>query len=174
MFFLRVVTIHHRKMRRNYRRLLTTHFPGNSVTIDGKKLQIVVLVLPPIAYSSWNQFSLFKCYKRTCKHTRTECSELISLVSLLKGMRAGKVGLLRRFMHTLRRYAGGVASTLCCRIETYDLLGVPSIPTMVPIVFIFSISFYDRFCGLVVRVPGYRTEMYCAFCEVRTEFIYVM
>jgi hypothetical protein len=29
---------------------------------------------------------------------------------------------------------------------------------------------YDRLCGLVVRVPGYRTEMYCASCEVRTEF----
>jgi hypothetical protein len=27
---------------------------------------------------------------------------------------------------------------------------------------------------LVVRVPGYRTEMYCVSCEVRTEFIYVM
>jgi hypothetical protein len=24
----------------------------------------------------------------------------------------------------------------------------------------------------VVRVPGYRSEMYCASCEVRTEFIY--
>jgi hypothetical protein len=32
----------------------------------------------------------------------------------------------------------------------------------------------DRLCGLVVRVPGYKTEMYCASCEVRTEFIYVM
>jgi hypothetical protein len=31
-----------------------------------------------------------------------------------------------------------------------------------------------RLCGLVVRVPGYWTEMYCASCEVRTEFIYVM
>jgi hypothetical protein len=29
----------------------------------------------------------------------------------------------------------------------------------------------DRLCGLVVRVPGYRTELYCASCEVRTEFI---
>jgi hypothetical protein len=29
----------------------------------------------------------------------------------------------------------------------------------------------DRLCGLVVRVPGYRTEMYCVSCEVRTEFI---
>jgi hypothetical protein len=31
-----------------------------------------------------------------------------------------------------------------------------------------------RLCGLVVTVPGYRSEMYCAFCEVRTEFIHVM
>jgi hypothetical protein len=28
--------------------------------------------------------------------------------------------------------------------------------------------------GNMVRVPGYTTEMYCASCEVRTEFIYVM
>jgi hypothetical protein len=33
---------------------------------------------------------------------------------------------------------------------------------------------WDRLCGLVVRVPDYRTEMYCASCEVRTGFIYVM
>jgi hypothetical protein len=32
----------------------------------------------------------------------------------------------------------------------------------------------DLLCGLVVRVPGYTTEMYCVSCEVRTEFIYVM
>jgi hypothetical protein len=32
----------------------------------------------------------------------------------------------------------------------------------------------DRLSSLVVRVPGYITEMYCDFCEVRTEFIYVM
>jgi hypothetical protein len=32
----------------------------------------------------------------------------------------------------------------------------------------------DRLCGLVVRVLGYTTEMYCVSCEVRTEFIYVM
>jgi hypothetical protein len=29
-------------------------------------------------------------------------------------------------------------------------------------------------CGLVVRVPGCRTEMYCASCDVRTEFIQAM
>jgi hypothetical protein len=32
----------------------------------------------------------------------------------------------------------------------------------------------DRICGLVARAPGYWTEIYCASCEVRTEFIYVM
>jgi hypothetical protein len=31
----------------------------------------------------------------------------------------------------------------------------------------------DHLCGLVVRVPGYRTEMYCVSCELRTEFTYV-
>jgi hypothetical protein len=35
-------------------------------------------------------------------------------------------------------------------------------------------SYIGRLCGLVVRVPGYTTEMYRASCEVRTEFIYVM
>jgi hypothetical protein len=31
----------------------------------------------------------------------------------------------------------------------------------------------DRLCGLVVRVPGSRTEMYCVSCEARTEFVYL-
>jgi hypothetical protein len=29
----------------------------------------------------------------------------------------------------------------------------------------------DHLCFLVVRVPGFRTDMYCVSCEVRTEFI---
>jgi hypothetical protein len=29
----------------------------------------------------------------------------------------------------------------------------------------------DCLCDLVARVPGFRTEMYCVSCEVRTEFI---
>jgi hypothetical protein len=29
----------------------------------------------------------------------------------------------------------------------------------------------DRICGLVIRVPCHRTEMYCVSGEVRTEFI---
>jgi hypothetical protein len=32
----------------------------------------------------------------------------------------------------------------------------------------------DRLCGLVVRVPGFTSEVYCVSCEVRTEFIYVI
>jgi hypothetical protein len=32
----------------------------------------------------------------------------------------------------------------------------------------------DHLCGLVVRVPGYITKIYCDSCEVRTQFIYVM
>jgi hypothetical protein len=32
----------------------------------------------------------------------------------------------------------------------------------------------DRLCVLVVRVPGYRAEMYSVSGEIRTEFIYVM
>jgi hypothetical protein len=36
-----------------------------------------------------------------------------------------------------------------------------------------NVLFY-RLCGLLLRVPGYRTEMYYDSCEVRTEFIYVM
>jgi hypothetical protein len=48
-----------------------------------------------------------------------------------------------------------------------------------PLQFLISLhlfSYYqsDRLCGLVVRVPGYTTEMYCDSCEVRTEFIYVI
>jgi hypothetical protein len=42
---------------------------------------------------------------------------------------------------------------------------------------IFYLYYYvrrDHLCGLVVRVPGYRNDMYCVSCEVRTEFIYVM
>jgi hypothetical protein len=41
-------------------------------------------------------------------------------------------------------------------------------------VYAASIASVRRLHGLVVRVPGYTTEMYCASCEVRTEFIYVM
>jgi hypothetical protein len=33
------------------------------------------------------------------------------------------------------------------------------------------IAILDRLCGLVVRVPGYRTEMNCDSFEVGIEFI---
>jgi hypothetical protein len=35
-----------------------------------------------------------------------------------------------------------------------------------------SLSLGDRLCGLVVRVHGYRTEMYWVTREVRTEFMW--
>jgi hypothetical protein len=38
-------------------------------------------------------------------------------------------------------------------------------------IYICYIEESRRFCGLVVRVPGYITEMYCASCEVRTIYI---
>jgi hypothetical protein len=40
--------------------------------------------------------------------------------------------------------------------------------------YMLCIKKVDRLCGLVVRVLGYTTEMYCVSREVRTEFIYVM
>jgi hypothetical protein len=41
-----------------------------------------------------------------------------------------------------------------------------------PLLNISKRSLYNgRHCGLVVRVPGYRTEMYRVSCGVRTEFI---
>jgi hypothetical protein len=38
----------------------------------------------------------------------------------------------------------------------------------------FVVPGIDRFCCLVVRVHGYRTELYCVYCEVRNEFMHVM
>jgi hypothetical protein len=32
----------------------------------------------------------------------------------------------------------------------------------------------DCLYGVVVRVPSYTTEMYCASCEARSDFIYDM
>jgi hypothetical protein len=42
------------------------------------------------------------------------------------------------------------------------------------VMFDIYIHLHDRLCGVVLTVPGYTTEMYCASCEVQTEFIYVM
>jgi hypothetical protein len=42
------------------------------------------------------------------------------------------------------------------------------------VIFLRLLLFQDHLCGLVVRIPGYGTEIYCASCEVRTGFIYVM
>jgi hypothetical protein len=39
---------------------------------------------------------------------------------------------------------------------------------------VFHVSYGGRLCDLVVKVPGYRKEMYRVSCELRTEFIYIM
>jgi hypothetical protein len=52
---------------------------------------------------------------------------------------------------------------------------VKQISNYIIYLFLNILSLSDRLCGLVARVPGYTTEMYCDSCEVRTEFIvYVM
>jgi hypothetical protein len=45
---------------------------------------------------------------------------------------------------------------------------------LLPLFFELIVCHPDRLFGLVVRVPGDTTEMYCVSCEIRTEFIYVM
>jgi hypothetical protein len=37
--------------------------------------------------------------------------------------------------------------------------------------FLWFVVYLDCLCGLVVRVPGHITEIYCVSCEVRTEFL---
>jgi hypothetical protein len=51
---------------------------------------------------------------------------------------------------------------------------LPDVTDSEMFLFLGIIIHMDRLCGLVVRVPGYRTVMYYASCEVRTEFIYIM
>jgi hypothetical protein len=55
-------------------------------------------------------------------------------------------------------------------------MGVTHAAKLLGLIFCFAIVLidFDRLCGLVVRVPDYRTEMYCASCEVRIDFVYVM
>jgi hypothetical protein len=63
-------------------------------------------------------------------------------------------------------------------LQTVNIVSDPPPPTIVvsltnsPHSLSPSLS-VDRLCGLVVRVPGYRTETYCFSYEVRTEFIHV-
>jgi hypothetical protein len=47
-------------------------------------------------------------------------------------------------------------------------------PNSSPAIKFSSVGSLDSLCGLVVRVPGYRSEKYCDSCEVRNEFMYVI
>jgi hypothetical protein len=61
--------------------------------------------------------------------------------------------------------------------ERTPVSSLPVLFNMVPALLCFGVVEHvqrDRLCALVVRVPGYRAEMYCVSCEVRPEFVYVM
>jgi hypothetical protein len=62
----------------------------------------------------------------------------------------------------------GPALHASCQHSNSTNIGLSSL-----FLFLFDPLFYlnDRLCGLVARVPGYTTEMYCVSCEVRTGFI---
>jgi hypothetical protein len=82
------------------------------------------------------------------------------------GSQSNEIVYWREYIqHVLRTFVSFVsfssAVTICVRIRIGVLRNIAS-------------YIYDRLCGVVVRVPGYTTEMYCASCEVRAEFIYVM
>jgi hypothetical protein len=65
-------------------------------------------------------------------------------------------------------------SSVQCLVVVEVLVHVLAASTLLGRPFWFYMICVDRICGLVVRDPGYITEMYCDYCEVRTEFIYVM
>jgi hypothetical protein len=63
-------------------------------------------------------------------------------------------------------------SRICGSLGVSKLYGPPF--SLIGSNILLSTFICDRLCGLVVRVLGYTTVMYCVSCEVRTEFIYVM
>jgi hypothetical protein len=72
---------------------------------------------------------------------------------------------------------GNLLNSNCYFRPPYNIGSVSHYPPPPKKILYLSLSLslsVDRLCGLVVRVPGYTMEMYCASCEVRTEFIYVM
>jgi hypothetical protein len=75
----------------------------------------------------------------------------------------------------LWREVGSVVFSCCWASPVESILGLSPTELIACTRFIrFTYISNDRPNGLVVRVTGYTTEMYCDSCEVRTEFIYVM
>jgi hypothetical protein len=86
--------------------------------------------------------------------------------------------LARHYLH-LDAAASGCCVIFCnwlttskTKLNSVALVREQTIPTEKLRPWSFYVKESDRLCGLVVRVPGYGTEMYCASCEVRTESSY--
>jgi hypothetical protein len=93
-------------------------------------------------------------------HTRKVCA--VSMFILLTEER--RVLPVKR---SIIKYTSHVSPNKC-QINTFMLVFQPTHT------FTSVYNNVDRLYGLVVRVPGFRKEMYCVSCEVRTELIYVM
>jgi hypothetical protein len=97
--------------------------------------------------------SFIKCFHRLCLFVSNKLTGLSILV-----MR------YCTFLSTIHWFSCGPCITL------FDLVSRKLCDTT-QFLTLRMTGFIDRLCGLVVRVPSYRTEVYCVSCEVRTEFI---
>jgi hypothetical protein len=104
------------------------------------------------------------------------CPWLMTLIDLFPCQSAS---ILWRFFCVLPMYLYRITSRNV--ISGSYTLQIPPFPVIIHQLswnsyyrFYLPVEALNRLCGLVVRVPGYTTEMYCASSEVRTQFIYVM
>jgi hypothetical protein len=84
------------------------------------------------------------------------------------------VDILAFCCNEIRLYTYVISTLMICHHTNYRVLTCcysSGINSKFSAYFLIYIS---RLCGLVVRVPVYRTEMYCVSYEVRTEFVFVM
>jgi hypothetical protein len=98
------------------------------------------------------------------------------LISILIAFPVCPVSYTCLYLHTLKRKLILRPGTVLTSLANKPNRGVAYQNFLFYVYFRFLLqsSQADCLCGLEVRVPGYRMEMYCVSCEVRTEFIYVM
>jgi hypothetical protein len=102
---------------------------------------------------------------------RVELRNPLILVRKLVQIKHDRIGRVHKTLEKfIRNFFGGDIKKKGTTWKTQEYMGNYNKMYFKGIVY----DYMDRLCGLMVRVPGYTTEMYCASCEVRTEFIYVM